>query len=92
MTKTDVIFRKWSNGDVIALFPGLAFNPNTAAYCSSYEHVGQHGAASVDLTATTCPAKPDEYAGLKAELESRGYSLRVVKRFTQAHHHQRSVQ
>ncbi len=37
---TKVVFRKWCNGSVVALFPQI---PNDIAgiYCSSYEHVGQ---------------------------------------------------
>ena len=43
-----------------------------------YAHVGQHGSCSYDWYITdTKPAKPDEYANLKAELESIGYDLDI---------------
>lgn len=75
-----VVFRKWSDGGIIALFPNL---PGSPGYCSSYEHLGQHGSADYYyVLSRTTPAKPSEYAPLKRELESIGYTLRVVKRAT----------
>lgn len=77
--KTKVIFRKWKNGDIIALFPE---EPGTydASTCNSYEHNGQHGSAEPRyvIQATTL-AKPAEYADLKQELERIGYDLDVKK-------------
>lgn len=75
-----VIFRKWrSNQGVIALFPDIAADNRGSIL--SYEHIGQHGGASVCLTsAYTLPAQPHEYAPLMRELQSIGYKLRVVKR------------
>jgi hypothetical protein len=82
-TITAVMFRKWpksEGGDVIALFPeelaDLEGNMN------SYQHIGQHGAASPDLIYHTKKATPAEYADLKEELESIGYRLRIVQRDT----------
>lgn len=40
-----------------------------------------HGAASIDLTTITSPAKPEEYADLLEELQSIGYDNLVI-----AHH------
>lgn len=82
-TDTDtvrVVFRKWkSNGGIIALFPDLPFD--NRGNITSYEHVGQHGAASTILFgAYTVAAKPREYAELLRELKQIGYSLRVVTR------------
>ncbi len=79
--KTPVIFRKWPGGDVIALFPtelGTA-DPYT---CSSYEHVGQHGAADPqDVISATKPASPGEYSDLLAELITRKYDdLQIYRR------------
>lgn len=95
-TKDKVIFRKWANGDIIALFPQLPHDLR-GDYCVSYEHVGQHGAALAShVIANTTPATPDEYADLMRELETIGYSLRVVRRigpndwlhrFNNAHKH-----
>jgi len=74
MCKTQVIFRKWpksEGGDVLAIFYN---NPGTNAYdCDCYEHIGQHGAASLDIIYRTKLAKPEEYASLKRELESAPY-------------------
>lgn len=79
---TVVIFRKWNNGQVIALFPmePVTYNP---AYCESFEHIGQHGAADPHgIVLRTTAASPDEYAAVKRELESApyGYQLEVRKR------------
>lgn len=80
--KTRVIFRKFE-GEVIALFPELPGDSNPYAACLSYQHIGQHSAACVNLTAEyTTPATPAEYADLKKELESLGYILQVAFRCT----------
>ncbi len=76
--ETLVIFRKWSNGDIIALFP-LEPCDNAGIYCSSYERVGQHHCSATDLPNTE-PATPGEYASLLRELRSIGYVLRIGKR------------
>lgn len=79
---TDVIFRRWRNGNIIALFPREP-GTNSPYTCGSYEHIGQHGAATPDhVVSLTTPAKPEEYAALKLELESAPYEyrLRVIKR------------
>ena len=80
--KTRVIFKKLENGDVIALFPELAGGMNPYSTCESYMHVGQHGASSIELKAELKHAKPEEYASLKAELESLGYDLIIARRMT----------
>ena len=78
---TEVVFRVWpksEGGDVIALFP---YEHAHGYFCDSYQHIGQHGAADFHgLTYRTRLAKPEEYAALKAELETIGYSLKIVKR------------
>lgn len=89
--KTDVIFRKFKDGDIIAFFPGIAFS-NNPYNCASYMHAGQHGNADPALVADTKLAKPEEYAPLKQELERIGYALRVVSRFTPSHLSQRKAQ
>ena len=92
---TVVVFRRWPDteavgtyrlskdriqGGVIALFAEV---PGSPGFCSSFEHVGQHGDASYSgVICQTTPATPEEYADLKTELESAPYNyvLRVVKR------------
>lgn len=80
---TKVIFRKWSNGDVIAFFPEI---PSSCLYwyhCLSYEHIGQHGGANYEgCVFRTKLAKPEEYQELKQELEALDYNLKVYQRQT----------
>lgn len=78
---TPVIFRKWKdNGDVLALFP-YDLGTDDPYTCSSYEHMGQHSAANPQgCIQQTLPCKPEEYAELKAELESLGYKLKPISR------------
>jgi hypothetical protein len=92
---TIVVFRKWPvseklsgsrlhrdriSGGIIALFPRV---PGSPGFCSSYEHIGQHGDADYSgVVSITVPATPEEYADLKRELEGPPYNyiLRVAKR------------
>jgi len=77
-----VVFRKWKDGDILALFPKEIADSN--GNCMSYEHVGQHGAAAYGgCVYKTKPAKPSEYAALKRELEGIGYNLDVKLRYSQ---------
>lgn len=76
-----VIFRKFKNGEIIALFPELP-GTNDPETCLSYQQIGQHGSAGVDLCDRTKPAKPEEFASLQAELESIGYRLRLCTKRT----------
>ena len=82
--KTKVIFRRFHNGDIIALFPELpgTMDPGT---CLSYEHTGQHGAASISLVEVYPLATPAEYRDLQSELAGLGYNLHIMKRFNRAH-------
>lgn len=75
---TTVIFRKYKEGDIIALFPYEKEGPHL---CTCYQHTGQHGAADgPGVVGDTKPATPEEYADLKKELEGIGYVLDVRKR------------
>ena len=76
---TPVIFRKFSDGEVIALFPTVC---GTSWYdCNSYMHVGQHSSADLGIVSITKLAKEEEYKDLFEELESIGYNLKVYTRF-----------
>lgn len=83
---TKVIFRKMKdNGEIIALFVEV---PGTNEFytCSAYVHVGQHFAVNPTLVISTSTlATQDEYQDLKEELEQRGYSLKVIKRYQRSH-------
>jgi len=80
MDKTKVLFRKFKEGDVIAIFPEQCGNESPYT-CSSYQHVGQHGACDPQgLMRTTKPAKPSEYKDLMMELRRVGYKLQLIHR------------
>jgi len=79
-TYVKVIFKRFA-GEVIALFPSLPGDTNPYQTCMSYQHNGQHGAASMDLF-TLPPATAPEWTPLLEELESMGYTLRVATRAT----------
>lgn len=73
-------FRKWKNGDIIALFPDDV-DPHDGTV-TSYMHIEQHGAADyAGVIADTSLAQEDEYKDLLNELKAIGYTdLRVVQR------------
>lgn len=77
---TKVIFRKFRDGEVIALFPEIACS-NNLFECMSYMHTGQHGAASVFVSGYTVRASAKESENLREELKRQGYVLKEVKRF-----------
>jgi len=84
---TKVIFRKFhpeKGGDVIAIFPELPGDGNPYRTCLSYQHIGQHGAITLDYTQFTFPLiQRREYEDLYFELVSIGYEdLEVVTRMT----------
>jgi len=81
MAVDPVVFRRFPDGDIIALFPYLAAEGLDPWPCQSYMHVGQHGAADSRIVYDTRPARPHEYAALKAELEQIGYRLCIRHRF-----------
>lgn len=83
----DVVFRRFPakrGGDVIALFPYLA--GARVGECVSYQHIGQHGDASVGLGRSTLRVAADapDVVALQRELESLGYRLRVLRRMPSA--------
>ena len=82
---TPVLFRvaraaKRDGAEVTAVFPCEPHDMSGNMTC--YAHVGQHGACSMRWYDTTRPARPDEYADLKEDLESApyGYRLKPYKR------------
>jgi len=72
---TAVHFHKFPEGDVIALFPDL---PATPPYITSYQHIGQHSDASIELLQDLPRATSVEYAPLLKELNSIGYDNLIV--------------
>ena len=75
---TDVIFRKFKDGEILALFP---YEIETGTFVLSYQHIGQHSGADYQFMINgTKPAKPEEFTDLKKEIENFGYNLRVIKK------------
>ena len=64
--------------DIIALFPEEPTGVKN--FIGSYMHVGQHGNASPELLtdAYIVDATPSEYAALRDELVSIGYTLNIL--------------
>jgi hypothetical protein len=86
---TKVIFRRFypeKGGDIIAIFPELAGTNNPYKDCLSYQHIGQHGAITLDFHKFTFPIThnyPKEYFDLYNELVAMGYDdLEVVTRMS----------
>lgn len=76
---TDVIFRKFEDGKIAALFTKElgSMNPQECLCVSS------DGSGAIDVlkaSLNSVVAKPEEYKELKAELEAAGYRLKVRKR------------
>lgn len=75
MNKINVAFRKFEDGEVIAIFPDIKEGDNEVL---SYMHIGQHSACSVGLMDELDKANENEYFSLKKELENIGYSINVI--------------
>ena len=75
---TRVIFRKESDGTILAVFNEYAdFNYNLTCYA----HIGQHSACSLEYYRSTKPATAGEYQNLLNELKQIGYNdLKIAKR------------
>lgn len=76
-----VVFRKFDNGDVIALFPE---EEQGRGLIGSYMTVGQHGDASKSLITDLEPASKEEYAKLAAELKRIGYDIVMAESVNEA--------
>ena len=88
MSNVTVIFRKDKDGakDCFALFPELP-SDLYGRFCTCFQHIGQHCAADYHgCIANSSPATPDEYADLYAELEGRGYEMKVRRRASPTMH------
>ncbi|MDA3780312.1 MAG: hypothetical protein PF487_08885 [Bacteroidales bacterium] len=69
-----IIFRKFSNGDIIALFPYIVEDYKGCVMC--YEHIGQHGIASYNhIINQTKLATEEEYSDLLNELNGIYWDL-----------------
>ena len=79
LTKVEFLVneRDPKNPDLFAYFPEENYD-NDGKFKTAYSHVGQHSCASPEYAKESRPATPEEYQGLKTELESLGYNLEVV--------------
>ena len=79
MKKVNVAFRKFDDGEVIAIFPTIFPVPeNSTKEVLSYMHMGQHGMCMECLVNELEKASKEEYTPLKKELEMIGYSVNVL--------------
>ena len=81
---TPVIFRKFKEGDVIALFPTIPYSSVYDFTC--YQHIGQHSGCEDIVVDLTKLCQPEEYQDLLKELIFMGYDdLIVRKKITYKH-------
>lgn len=76
---TKMVFRRWRDGEVIALMPEEPADPN-GYLCQSYMRVGQHGAANYEhVIAKTVPVSRESVESdllqLMDELKGIGYQI-----------------
>ena len=76
METINVHFRKWPDGDIIALWSDD--NEPMINMISSYQHMGQHSEAHSSLLICLDKASKQEYTPLLNELKSIGYHVNVV--------------
>ena len=86
---TKVIFRKYKDGDVLAIFPEIPGDHNYET-CGSYQHIGQHGPCTPFWAIqSTKPCPIPESEPLRTELESIGYELNIIERYRYMHYQKR---
>lgn len=80
-----VIFRKWPDGEIVALFPELPYDREGWS-CFSYAQIGGHGGANCSrVMRHTKAATPEEYQSILRELGWVGYTrLKIMQRMTPA--------
>ncbi len=79
--KVSVIFRKYKNGEIIALFPDSGLRYDGGPMVDSYKLNGHCGFAKFyTVMDETVPATHNEYIQLKNELESIGYDLKIKEK------------
>lgn len=71
----NVAFRKFPEGDIIAFISDYPCNDGMVM---SYQHIGQHSEASIELIDELEMASEDEYKDLLNELRNIGYDVNVV--------------
>ena len=81
--KIKVIYRKDSDGNVIAFLPELSANVGNVV---CYAHTGQHGEASIQYYHDNKTALPNEYEPLHKELKGiySDFEISIKRRLTYA--------
>lgn len=78
MEKINVAFRKFEDGEIIAVFIDNKYKKESGGYYLSYMHIGQHGNCEPGLVDELETANKTEYTPLKKELESLGYVINII--------------
>lgn len=79
MAKVNVAFRKFEDGEIIAIFPNIyPVAKNSRAEVMSYMHEGQHAMANECLVNELEKASETEYKPLLDELNAIGYNVNVL--------------
>ena len=73
----NVIFRKFEDNEIIALFPGIKEGNN---FILSYMEIGQHGQAHKNLIKDLNQCTSKEILNMKKELENIGYKDILVSK------------
>ena len=75
-----VVFRKFDNGEIIAMFPQFTNKRNYRI--DSYMHIGQHAECDPMIVHDTKLATENEYESLLKEIQSiyHDYDIRVMKK------------
>jgi hypothetical protein len=77
--KTQVVFLiNETNNDLFAFFPKEEYLSHPSDLKTSYVHIGQHSACSIEYAKESRLATKEEYKDLKEELESIGYNLELT--------------
>lgn len=86
--ETKVIFRKFKDGDIIAIFPEIPASPH-AHDCLSYQIIGEHSSCwPILIIPESSPATPSEYGPIMRVLTHiRGYKLKVLKRYNHMYYY-----
>lgn len=76
----EVAFRKFKEGDIVAIFVNDSYGVDTV---ESYQHIGQHGGMCADLIHELDDIKYYEYQNLLKELVEIGYKdLEIISEQT----------
>lgn len=81
MQKVPVIFRKFNDGEIIALFPSLPCDLRESG-CRSFTSKGRDSYIDTSIVRVTKEATADEFIPLLVDLVKAGYDPEVKQRVT----------